>query len=241
VPARVRKLPAQLAVVLASAEAPPPLAAAPSAPFRLESPRPRASSTPLSPGRFKLEVTLGQEAQSKLEQLRALLRHQNPSGDLASIVERALSELLEREMKRRFAQVEKPKERVVGASAATPSKSRYIAREVVRAVWARDGGRCAFVSSDGRRCAERGFLELHHHEVPFARAGAHTADNLRLVCRAHNLFFAEKDYGRAFVQRKVRAAVTRGSRSGTESAVIRCGEPLFATHMPSDSGSSAAR
>jgi hypothetical protein len=33
-----------------------------------------------------------------------VLRHQNPSGDLTSIVERSLSELLEREMKRRFAQ-----------------------------------------------------------------------------------------------------------------------------------------
>jgi hypothetical protein len=64
----------------------------------------RASTTPLSPGRFKLELTLGQDAHDQLLQLQALFRHQNPSGDLTSIVERALRELLERTMARRFAQ-----------------------------------------------------------------------------------------------------------------------------------------
>ncbi|HTU63362.1 MAG TPA: hypothetical protein VMF89_33100, partial [Polyangiales bacterium] len=59
--------------------------------------RPRAAlTTPLSPGRFKLELTLGQEAHDKLEQLRELLRHQNPTGDLAPIIERAIIELLDR-------------------------------------------------------------------------------------------------------------------------------------------------
>jgi len=202
----------------------------------------------LSPGRFKLEVTLGQEAQSKLEQLRELLRHQNPSGDLARIVERALSELLEREMKRPFAKVEKPtRESARSRPSATrevrasdPRKSRYIARNVMREVYARDGGQCTFVSPDGHRCAERGFLEMHHHDVTFARAGAHTADNLRLACRAHNLFFAEKDYGRTFMERKLRDAADRTYRSGTASPVISCG-PLFSALADSDANVCATR
>src|SRR5262245_61467123 len=92
-------------------QGPPMAAAAPSRSFALEPPEARASSTPLSPGRFKLELTLGQEAHDQLEQLQELLRHQNPNGDLASIVERALSELLERTMKRRFAQTRAPARR----------------------------------------------------------------------------------------------------------------------------------
>jgi hypothetical protein len=72
--------------------------------YALQPSRARAVSTPLSPGRFKLELTLGQDAHDQLLQLQALLRHQNPSGDLTGIVERALRELLERTMKRRFAQ-----------------------------------------------------------------------------------------------------------------------------------------
>src|SRR5262245_49764850 len=115
VPARMRKLPdarvppqaASTALATAAAvlerqfvrasnatQGPPMAAAAPSQSFALQPPEARASSTPLSPGRFKLELTLGQEAHDQLEQLQELLRHQNPSGDLASIVERALSELL---------------------------------------------------------------------------------------------------------------------------------------------------
>jgi hypothetical protein len=77
--------------------------------FALQPPPARAVSTALSPGRYKLELTLGQEAHDQLVQLQALFRHQNPSGDLTSIVERAISELLERTMKRRFAQARRPR------------------------------------------------------------------------------------------------------------------------------------
>jgi hypothetical protein len=78
------------------------------APFVLQAP-PRASTSPLSPGRFKLELTLGQEAHDQLQQLRELLRHQNPKGEITSIIERALRELLERTLKQRFAQTAPPK------------------------------------------------------------------------------------------------------------------------------------
>src|SRR5262249_37701102 len=87
------------------------------------------------------------------------------------------------------------------SSSRSPRKahSRYIPRAVVRAVHQRDAGQCTFVSSDGKRCSERGFLELHHHD-PFARGGEATVENLRLVCRAHNALFAERDYGRTFMR-----------------------------------------
>ena len=58
-----------------------------------------------------------------------------------------------------------------------------------RQVWARDGGRCAFLGKIGR-CAERGFLEFHH-VVPFAAGGAATVENIELRCRAHNAHEAE--------------------------------------------------
>jgi hypothetical protein len=77
--------------------------------FSLQPAPPRASISPLSPGRFKLELTLGQEAYDQLEQLRELLRHQNPRGEITCIVERALRELLERTLKQRFAQTASPR------------------------------------------------------------------------------------------------------------------------------------
>ena len=241
-------------------------AAAASATFALQSPRARASTTALSPGRFKLELTLGQDAHDKLEQLRELLRHQNPSGDLTSIVERALSELLEREMKRRFAQTSTPKQRVAREQVRSkPRRSRrkraalvpgYIPAQALgsrpdaggkskrqgmarasratslgrclREVHARDAGQCTFVSPDGRRCTARGFLEVHHHDTTFARGGAATADNLRLTCRAHNLFFAEQDYGRELYA----AQGARSSRSADSAPARRTGAGLVSWLVP---------
>jgi len=64
---------------------------------------------------------------------------------------------------------------------------------VKRAVWQRDGGRCAFVGSRGV-CGERGFLEFHH-VVPFAAAGEATVANIQLRCRAHNAYEASLFFG----------------------------------------------
>jgi hypothetical protein len=77
--------------------------------FALSAPRPAASSTPLRPGRYKLELTAGQALHDKLEQLKNLLRHQVPDGDLATIVERAVDLLVDETLKQRFAQVRTPR------------------------------------------------------------------------------------------------------------------------------------
>jgi 5-methylcytosine-specific restriction endonuclease McrA len=259
VPASVRKLPAAPSLFAAAPTAAPRACSAnattdacasvpasalePSATFALQPPRARASSTPLSPGRFKLVLTLDQAAHDNLEQLQELLRHQNPSGDLATIIERALRVLLEREKKQRFGQTSARKQQVArkraqakvetgglpakantdevnvtgkvseSKSQASEAKSRYIPRKIRHEVFARDGGQCTFVSADGRRCQARGFLELHHHEVTFARGGDATAENLRLTCRAHNSLWAERDYGRGFVQSKLREAAVQRSQA----------------------------
>ena len=68
-----------------------------------------------------------------------------------------------------------------------------------RAVWQRDGGRCAFIGENGLRCTERGQLEFDHIH-PYADGGAAAAANVRLLCRRHNqheavLFFGPWDAG----------------------------------------------
>jgi hypothetical protein len=82
-----------------------------------------------------------------------------------------------------------------------PAAARsHIPWRVARAVAERDEHRCTFVSSGGIRCGARGFLQLHH-EQPWARGGADTIDNLRLLCAAHNALLAEQDFGREVVAR----------------------------------------
>ena len=109
----------------------------------------------------------------------------------AEIFDRALTALLEDFARTECAATQRPR-----ASRGTARGSRHIPAMVKRAVWLRDGSRCAFVARSGRRCAERGFLELHHVE-PHAVGGEATVDNIQLRCRAHNAYEAELFYGPA--------------------------------------------
>ena len=61
--------------------------------------------------------------------------------------------------------------------------------------------RCAFVSAGGHRCGKTGRLEIDH-VTPVARGGSNAPDNLRVLCRAHNQYEAERVLGREHVQRK---------------------------------------
>jgi 5-methylcytosine-specific restriction endonuclease McrA len=150
---------------------------------------PRAVVAPLSADRYLLRVTLSETAHADLECLRDLLRHAVPTGDPAAIVARALAVLRQQLERTRQGATLRPKTRMRPGSTA----SRHVPAPVRREVWRRDGGRCAFVGTGGR-CAETGFLELHH-VVPFARGGPATVDNLQLRCRAHNAHEAVREFG----------------------------------------------
>jgi hypothetical protein len=78
----------------------------------------------------------------------------------------------------------------------------HVSNEVRRAVAFRDRGQCTYVDDEGRRCASRAFLQLHH-ELAHALGGLSTLENLRLLCGSHNRLLAERDFGRAHQQRCV--------------------------------------
>ena len=84
---------------------------------------------------------------------------------------------------------------------AAPLKSRHIPPAIRDLVYARDGGRCAFVRADGRRCGSTWDLEIDHI-VPLARGGESSPGNLRLLCRKHNIYQAERAFGRKFMKDK---------------------------------------
>ncbi|MDR7584819.1 MAG: hypothetical protein QN158_04405 [Armatimonadota bacterium] len=184
------------------------------------SPRPshRPLVQPLAPGRYKVQFTASAATVAKLRQAQDLLRHQIPDGDLAQVIDRALTALLQQVARRRTGAAARPREpgpareagaRSVGARPTAPAKRptapakrptapakrpaapvRSIPASVRRTVWVRDGGRCAFVAPDGRRCSETAFLEFHHLQ-PVARGGRSTVANLELRCRAHNGYEAQ--------------------------------------------------
>ena len=62
------------------------------------------------------------------------------------------------------------------------------------------GDQCAFVNARGRRCKAREGLELHHKQ-PYGRGDDHSPKNIQMMCRAHNGYLAERDYGKEVMER----------------------------------------
>ncbi len=169
-----------------------PASPAPSAIQRAPEQVVRAKVSPLSPGRFALQVTVDQETVDQLRYAQALLGHALPSGDLAQVLKRALDSLVEKLEQRKFAKCVRSRPR------RSSGNGRYVPGEIRRKVWQRDGGRCTFVSEKGKRCEARDRLEFDHIDT-VARGGQTSADRMRLRCRAHN------QYSRLHVRRRVHA------------------------------------
>ncbi len=149
---------------------------------------------PLSPDRYKLQLTIAGATLEKLRLAKDMLGHAVPSGDDAVILDRALTALLAELSRKKFADTPKPRPgRAPRPGARTPSA------QVKRAVWVRDLGRCAFVGEGGHRCNERRFVEFHHVD-PYALGGEASVDRIQLRCRRHNdyegrLYFGKRRRG----------------------------------------------
>lgn len=172
-----------------------------------------ARVTPVAPQKFVLQLTMDGSTHDKLRYAQELLGHQVPDGDIATVLDRALDLLVERLERTRFGITDRP-----GRPGATPAPgSHYVPAHVKRVVVKRDQCRCAYVSESGRRCEARKRLEFDH-EVPVARGGESTVENVRLRCRAHNQYEAERTYGAEFMRRKREASAERRHRAGARGA-----------------------
>ena len=165
----------------------------------------RAVVAPLAEETFKFQFTASRACHDKFRQAQDLLRHRIPDGDLGVIFEKALDLLIEQVKKERFATGRKTRQAPL--KDADASSSRHIPDAIKREVFDRDGGRCTFADEHGRRCGETSALEFDHRDG-FARTHLHRADQIRLLCRAHNQHAAEQMYGRAFMER-ARSSVDR--------------------------------
>ena len=156
----------------------------------------RAHTQPLGGERYCVRFAADPELHQQLQELRALMRHQVPDGDIARILARAVSVLLEQVRKRKFGESAAPRP-------AGPSKkngARHVPVAIRRAVAHRDSGGCTYVSPGGRRCGGREFLEFHHRE-PWARTPADAVEGIALHCRAHNQYEACRDFGQRHMAR----------------------------------------
>lgn len=116
-----------------------------------------------------------------IERLKDVLWNRFPFGALDDVLGEAVEDYLSRhdpELKLKSRELPLPPAQV--------KAGRRVARRLRDLIWARDGGRCTFVSEDGRRCECRRGLELDH-VVPYSIGGrSDDPANIRLLCREHN-------------------------------------------------------
>ena len=172
--------------------------------------------TATAPERYRVKFTADQAFANNLREAQALLKSQIPDGDIAQIMDRALRVLLvevkkkklgARGGRRRTSTSEEGRRshesHTTQDRGERPSRSRTIPAAVRRAVYDRDGGRCTFTNKQGTRCTADCGLEFHH-EVPFGVGGEHRVENIRLLCKPHNLAQARQDYGAERIEQRIR-------------------------------------
>ena len=184
---------------------------------------------PLAEDRFGLHFTADREFVDLLERARGLVSHRLPNGDLATVLKLALRELVTKLEKQRFGVGRRPRsgmkarslppggsEDLTSSQKPRRRRRRRIRAAVSREVYARDNGRCGFVSEDGRRCDARAFLQLDH-VAPHAKGGSDEAKNLRVYCQAHNQLEARRQYG----SDRIHAAIARSDPGNEQPEIER--------------------
>jgi 5-methylcytosine-specific restriction endonuclease McrA len=170
----------------------------------------RARPVPLSSGKYAVQFTMDEEMHNELLAVQALLGHVLPSGDVAEVFRRALCELRKRLEKQKFAKSDHSRPQRGAA------KGRHVPAAVRKAVWERDGGQCTFVSEKGKRCDARARLEYDHVD-PVSRGGQATVAGIRLLCRAHNQFAADRALGSEFMRGKREQGRERTAKARAEA------------------------
>ncbi len=180
--------------------------------------------------RYELRFSVSRECQRKLDRVRVLMSSKYPRGaSLEDTLEELLDSYLERKERKSARAVASVSSRVANRERSTPvtvpvtapaplpesestsssmpnervRSTRHIPAAVRRQVIERDGGRCAYVSPEGMPCGCEWDVEVDH-VVPFSLGGSHAPENLRLLCRAHNMLMAEQVFGESTMQRFVR-------------------------------------
>ena len=160
---------------------------------------------PSAPQRFEVRFSMGQEMNEDLRAVQALIGN----ADLGEVFHRGLKLLRRKLEKQKYGLTDRSR-----VSRLLQNRNpRFVPAEIRRAVARRDGFQCTFVSEAGHRCSARQLLEFDHIQ-PVARGGSSSVSNLRLRCRAHNQYEADRTYGVQFMrarrdEAKARAEVAK--------------------------------
>ena len=141
--------------------------------------------------RLNLSFSVPENTQGLIDEAKEILSGKLPKG--ASLEELFVAGL------ESFVTEHKKKAKKLGSKKTKNSnkRTRHIPAKVRKAVLERDEYKCTYISESGKVCGCKWDLEIDHI-VTFAEGGEHTLENLRVLCRPHNQYLAEKKFGRVW-------------------------------------------
>jgi hypothetical protein len=139
-------------------------------------------------GFVRHSMNLSEQATQDLKRAKEVLSHKFPHADDAQIIAYALEFLLDK----------KDPLRLPAASKVEPTGSVGRARQVLQ----KHQGECSFRDPNtGVKCRSRYQVQIDHIK-PRALGGSNQPENLRPLCRQHNLYEAERVFGKSKVPRR---------------------------------------
>lgn len=134
----------------------------------------------------RLEMTFTEEQMVSLQKAQASLSHVLPDGNWADLFLHLATKHLKKEQGKKISAKEP---QVTQGFAA---QRRHIKITLKRELLHKANHCCEFVSpTDGKKCESTYQLQIDHR-IPLAKGGTNNSDNLRVLCRTHNLYFADK-------------------------------------------------
>ena len=167
---------------------------------------------PACPEVYNFRFSANKDFKEKLLRLAEVLGIENSEKNMQEVLEKALDLALDRKdpkkklesrIKREESKESKKSSPVENNSDSLKRRSRYIPDRVRERVLQRASYRCEYTGPEGCRCTQRTGLEIDHKK-PFARGGSHGESNLRILCKKHNGFQAERDFGEEIVREKIK-------------------------------------
>ncbi len=170
----------------------------------------KETSKAISNNETELRVVVSDELMKKFEKIKGLVAHSYPKLSMAQLDP-------DRKNERRKKRKESKDEKAADADTtpqthSTPAPEsglslkqspRYIPAAIRSEVWARDKGKCTFVSLEtGKRCESRHGLQ-YDHKIPLALGGQTELSNLRILCSRHNSWEAIQKIGHATMKRYI--------------------------------------